>query len=153
MGDTRLVYSNNLTYLGVNLNKRVSIHNHVNKRVKKCTYLLHRIKSAIGQQWGLSPDKIAWILTAIIRPRLSYGAVSWGHLIDGEMKVVLNRVQRRALVAMSQCMRSSPTKGLEVIFGLPPIDLYITETAIKTWHRIKSLVPAIWDSKGQRNRF
>ncbi len=48
MGGKVLKYSNDLQYLGVNLNKRQSIHNHVVKKAKKCKYLLHKAQNVIG---------------------------------------------------------------------------------------------------------
>ncbi len=132
MGGRLLEYSENLQYLGVNLNKRLSIHN----KAKKCNYLLHKVKNVIGQGCGLTPSRLAWILTAIIRPRLTYGCVVWAHKATTTSISNLDKVQRKALVAATHCMRSTPTKAMEVIFGLPPLDLFLQEMAMKTWFRI-----------------
>ena len=151
MGGRVLTYSKDLKYLGVNLNKRLSSTNHVLEKAKKCNYLLHKVKGVIGQEWGLNPDRVVWILTAIIRPRLTHGAVVWAHRVTATVNEKLISVQRKALTAATHCMRSTPTKAMEVIFGLPPLDLYLQEVAIKTWYRIKSLLgPSRWDGIGDK---
>ena len=75
MGGSNLTYSDNLKYLGITFNKRCSWTNHINNKVKQCGYLLHKLRTVIGREWGLKPEKLAWIYTAMIRPRISYGAV------------------------------------------------------------------------------
>ncbi len=93
MGGRVLKYSNDLQYLGVNLNKRLSIYNHVEKKAAKCKYLLHKVKNVIGQKWGLTPSRLVWILTAIIRPRLTYGSLVWAHKATDTTIESLTKVQ------------------------------------------------------------
>ncbi len=150
MGGEVLKYSENMQYLGINLNKRLSIHNHVENKAKKCKYLLHKVKNVIGQEWGLTPSRLVWILTTIIRPRLTYGSVVWAHRATTTTVNSLVKVQRKALVAATHCMRSTPTKAMEVTFGLPPIDLFLQEVAMKTWLRIQSLLRPNWDGVGDK---
>ncbi len=47
-------------------------------------------------------------------------------------------------------MRSTPTKAMEVIFGLPPLDLFLQEVAMKTWLRIQPLLRSNWDGVGDK---
>jgi hypothetical protein len=64
-----LEYSNEMKYLGVTINKRLSWTTHVTERTKKAGKLLNMVRNVIGQNWGLDPDKILWTHTAIVRPR------------------------------------------------------------------------------------
>ncbi len=143
-----LEYSANLQYLGVILNKRLNIHQHVVNKAKKCNYLLHKVKNVIRQEWGLTPSRLAWIWMAIIRPRLTYGSVVWVHKATTTSIDNLDKVQRKALVAATHCLRSTPKKAMEIIFGLPPLDLFLQEIAMKTWFRIQPLLRPTWDGVG-----
>ncbi len=55
-----------------------------------------------------------------------------------------------ALVAMTQCTCSTPTKVLEMTFDLPPVDLNVQEIAINKWLEIKSFVKTTWGGIGDR---
>ncbi len=61
-----------------------------------------------------------------------------------------NQSTTEALTAATHCMRSTPTKAMEVIFGLPPIDLFLQEVAMKTWLRIQPLLNPNWDGVGDK---
>ncbi len=65
----------------------------------------------------------------------------------------LTTVQRKALMAATHCMRSTPTKAMKVIFGLPPIDLFLQEVAMKTWLRIQPLLRSNWNGVGHQMRW
>jgi len=48
--------------------------------------------------------------------------------------------------------RSSPTRGLEIIYDLPPIDLVIRETALNTHLRIRKDMKITWDGLGRTTK-
>ena len=77
----------------------------------------------IGQKWGLDPDKVRWIYEAIVRPMVMYGAIVWAHKIGTTQQKGLERLQRLCLLPMAHPMRSTPTKAMEAITGLMPLDL------------------------------
>ncbi len=74
----------------------------------------------------------------------------WAHGATTTTIESLTKVQRKALTAATHCMRSTPTKAMEVIFGLPPIDLFLQEVAMKTWLRIQPLLRPNWDGVGDK---
>ena len=82
MGGQKLNYSKQMKYLGLTISKRLTWTNHVDHKLKQCGYLLHKTRNVIGREWGLSPDKIMWMHTAVVRPRISYAAVVWVHTIN-----------------------------------------------------------------------
>jgi hypothetical protein len=45
--------------------------------------------------------------------------------------------------------RSTPSAGIEIVFGVPPLDLYIQFTATNTFNRLK-FSPYLWEgSRGK----
>jgi ribonuclease HI len=151
MDGEALVYSKHMKYLGVTFSKRLTWTAHIKEKVRLCGYLLKKTTTVIGREWGLSPDKLMWIYTAIIRPRLTYGAVVWAHDLTEDNLKKLRGVQRRALSTVTNCRRSTPGRGLDIICGIPPIDLFLEETAICTRLRIKDLTGVDgWSGMGSK---
>ncbi len=91
----------------------------------------------VGREWGLTPAKIKWVYTAIIKPKLLYGSVVWAYAINPSSNKKLDRLQRRPLTHMvNPSFRSTPTKGMEVMLGLPPLSLSIKESALNVANRL-----------------
>ena len=49
--------------------------------------------------------------------------------------------------------QKTPTAGLEVIFDLPPIDLVLRETALKSYLRVQTHHRTKWDGLGRNNAY
>jgi hypothetical protein len=61
----------------------------------------------------------------------------------------LSKLQRLALVLVAPIRQHTPTAGLEVVFGLPPLELYIQYLAATTDGRL-NLSPKGWSGKNGR---
>ena len=150
MGGKKLSYSKSMKYLGLTISKRLVWTDHIDHKFKQCGYLLHKTRNVIGREWGLSPDKILWMHTAVIRPRISYAAVVWAHAINSTLEKKLDSIQRRSLTAITGCLTSTPTRALEVVVGIPPLSLYLREQACIARNRIRSLCSNDnWDGVGE----
>jgi ribonuclease HI len=145
-------YSDTVKYLGITLDNKLTFSYHINEKIRKAKGLLMKIKLAIGQLWGPSPALMRWTYTGIIRPMLSYGSIIWAHRSYRHNKA-LNKLQRLAMLNVTHILRSAPTMGLEVIMGIPPLDLYFQSLAAATYERIKSRNAPEWDGLGSRGRF
>ena len=131
MNGKAVPYSTSLKYLGITLTKRLLWTEHIKSKVMKGMQLLNLSKAVVGQNWGLSPDKILWIYTAMVRPLISYGSLVWGNSINKTTAKQLTRLQRQVMISMSNPLRSTPTDGMEVVLGLLPLDLHIEAEGIK----------------------
>ena len=79
IGFSEITYSKDTRYLGVQLDHRLDWNiqfNHITKRAKQ--YIM-TMMAAVNKYWGPKPKLIRWIYTAIIRPRITYSAFTWGH--------------------------------------------------------------------------
>jgi hypothetical protein len=145
MAGKELTYSNNMKYLGITLNKRLSFTNHLNERTRKVGYLQNKINHIIGQEWGLTPARAYWVHTAIIRPKITYASIVWANALKKTQIEKLERVQRRSLCHILQpTFKSTPTKGMEAILGIPPLDLHAQELALNARRRTRNLVQKTW---------
>ena len=140
-------YSEEVKYLGVTLDSKLSFQSHISLKIKKAKNLIFNIKKAIGQLWGPSPAMMRWMYTGIIRPTLTYGAIIWANKCPRHTKA-LDRLQRLAMLNATHILRSAPTRGLEVIMGIPPLHLYLSKMAECAYMRNRGRFSIGWDGIG-----
>ena len=150
IGNKTLDFTDEMKYLGLTVNKRLSWTAHTKERYRKCVKLLHKVKGLVGRTWGLSPDKLAWIYTAVIRPKLTYGALVWGHALTEGARAQLNKLQRLALLLIARPLASTATAALEVVLGFPPLHRFVEEMAMRARLRTRNQLPDTWDGCGDR---
>ncbi len=142
-------YTHSFRYLGVIIDDKLSWKEHINSRVAKCKAILMATQNMVGKTWGLTPIKVRWLYNTVICPVLTYGCLVWGHAANS-FSGKLQQLQRMALVAMTGCIRTTPTKGLNVICDLIPLEFRIKRIAMNARLRTKPLCPTTWDGIGYR---
>ena len=145
MGEQTLKFSDRIEYLGVTIQCRLTWSYHIRKQLKKANMLLNRVRTLIGKEWGLDPEKLIWIYTAIARPKISYGSLVWAHTMGQTLKEQLNKMQIKILRACSGAQRSTPLDVMEVAMGLIPLDLHIEELAARSRLRTRYILKDTWD--------
>ncbi len=68
------------------------------------------------------------------------------------MKNRMTKVQRLALVTVSQPLTSAPTAGLEMMMGWLPLDLHAQQLGMNSYLRLEKALPHTWDCVGSQNR-
>jgi hypothetical protein len=135
---TKLNFSTEVKYLGITFDKKLTWNSHLENRVKKAYISYEQCRRTMGQTWGLSPRIALWIYTAIIRPMLTYGAVVWGPKAQQTTVIrKLEQIQRIACLYTTGAMKTTPTRAMEVILGLTPLDIHIREVVFMTMHRFR----------------
>ena len=125
-------------YLGVTLDAKLDWNEHCQERARKCSIALMQCKRAVGKTWGYSPKVTHWIYTAIIRPTLTYGALVWVAATRVKVRTSrLERIQRMGLTMVTGSYRTAPTAALECLLNIPPIGLFLEETALRSAYRLK----------------
>ena len=67
-----------------------------------------------------------WAYIGVVRPMLTYGTVVWAQATkDNKTCANLRKLNRLALMTLGHFPQSTPTAGLEIITGVPPLPLYI----------------------------
>ncbi len=98
-----------------------------------------------GRSWGLTPDKMEWIHTAVVRLKMTYWSVVWAGSMTKSMTSKLTKVQRLSLLSIIHPLRSAPTAGLEVMVGWTPLHLHAQNMGMITHMRNRSVLTVGWD--------
>ena len=149
MGDTLLEYSSTMKYLGCHLDTGLTMQYHLQQKIIKAKRLIMKVRDAIGSIWGPTPKALKWFYNGVVLPSLSYGSVIWARA--AQMKATrekLKKLNRLMATTMVPCRRSTPSAGLEVVLGLPPLDLKIEELALKAMLRVLPHNRTKWDGLG-----
>jgi hypothetical protein len=84
-------------YLGVTLESKLSWNQHLQKTTRKAQTFIAVIRCTCGIKWGLRPSMVHWLYTRVIRPSIYYGAlVWWFKAMQKTTKTQLGRIQRTA---------------------------------------------------------
>ena len=142
-----LLYSNQVKYLGVTLDAKLTFKAHIIDKCKKATRLMAGLRGALGQLWGPRLPLMTWAYQAMVRPIFLYGAVVWGHRAR-DHQPRLRKLQRTAMLSFGHFLRSTPTRGLELAFNLSPLHLLAEERANMSVVCIRGRNPCRWDGVG-----
>ena len=85
--------------------------------------------------------------TTIVIPALTSGCHVFGDkCLQDTIKKALNRLNRLASLLIAQVAPSTPTKGLEVVYNLMPLDILIEKRASQIMARIDKQIQPSWDA-------
>lgn len=110
-----------------------------------------KVTNAVGKTWGPRPWLMCWAYQGIIIPMLSYGALIWAQKTSRHKKQLL-KLQRLGLTSMGCFLRSTPTKGLEVLFDVQPLELRLKQMVALSQVRIRGRNPVRWDGIGSGHK-
>ena len=145
-------YSTSTKYLGITLDNKLNFNKHIDEKIKKCKNHLFALKSLIGKKWGPSPTLMKWAYTGIVRPKITYACHIWQSRINKTISQKLQRLNRLACLNIAGVHKSTPTKGLEILYNLPPLDNHIHRVSLNTYLRMKYQVHASWDGIGSTKK-
>jgi ribonuclease HI len=136
----KLECSTDVKFLGVIFDQHLNWGKHVDYCIKKAKRVFWCCRGSIGRTWGLNPKAVLWMYSMVICPILTYGCIAWWYRTRVEcVKDELNKLQRMVCVALSGCMRTTPTAVLELLLGLPTLHSRIEAEALICRGRLKRL--------------
>jgi ribonuclease HI len=138
-------------YLGVILDRKLNWNLHIKSKIDAAKKRLMMLKNKLGKIWGPSPYITKWLWTGVLRPAISYACHTW--IRDTTKKRIteqFDRLQSLAMRLIGNFRSGTPTAGLQVALGLPPLDLELKRIAVKTYKRlyINESLPRTWDGIG-----
>ena len=143
-----LNYATSTRYLGVILDDRLSWGPHWNDKIPANLKYLRTLANKMKQLHGPKPRLMKWIYTGIIRPRLAYGAMIWSHCSKNKtMTKQLYNLNRAACMMITTTTRSTPQASLEILYNIPPLDIYLQEIGLTAYARLQSQLGQPWHSK------
>lgn len=133
-----------IKYLGINLNCKLSWNNHIDSKVKKAKQHMFILRKLIHCKLGPNPGIMKWAYESIVRPALTYGCHVWGANLNKTQTQKLKKVNRLGLLLIAPAWRSAPTNGLEIIYDVSPLDLHIKHLATMTRWRTANQLKMNW---------
>ena len=107
------------------------------------------IRNATNSTWGPVPWALRWAYNGILLPSLTYGCVVWSRVCEKlTVRNKLTKLNRLMALTMAPMRKGTPTAGLQVLLHLPPIDLRVTELALKAMVRVLPHKRTRWSGKG-----
>ena len=70
-------YSNEVRYLGVDLDSKLHWKVHVNGKIKMAKRRIMQLANLTSKSHGPCPKLMRWAFEGIVRPMLAYGALVW----------------------------------------------------------------------------
>ena len=150
VGNEPVEYSNSVKYLGVTFDSKLLWTEHFNTQLAKCKQYLFTLKKSVYKNWGPKPVHIRWVYIAIVRPKLCYGAIVWGHTTRLDTrKEALDKLNRLAATMITPVRRSTPVKTMEIIYDLIPLHLFIQKEAIASLARNRHCMILDWEGQNR----
>ena len=114
--DTEIEIRNTTKFLGVMLDSKLPWNEHIEQKCKKAKSILVQCRRAIGPCWGFTPKTMKLIYTAVVRPIVTYAAMTWINGLNKQQNLVkLKSVLRLANILITGALPSSPGDPLNMI--------------------------------------
>ena len=134
-------------YLGVWLDRNLNWKDHISIKTKKVRGLLFKLAGLSGDLWGYKPLMGKYCWEGLARPVLSYGCLGWipALMRNQSVDTKLTSVQRLGYKLMAFFRRSTPNKGLDMLFNIMPIKYHLLKTATQSYFRTLQVAPYEWE--------
>jgi len=130
INNKKLKQVNNLKYLGIIFDNKLTFKEHIKHIEEKCTKLIFSLSKSAKLTWGLKHKALKTIYTGAILPLMTYGAPVWKDTLNNaSYKARLTRIQRLMNIKIAKAYRTVSNEALCVITGLTPIHIKIQEIA------------------------
>lgn len=127
-------FSNEVTYLGVTLDKKLKFASHIKKACVRSSNCLRSLYSVLNRNSKLSQDNKNLIFKSIVRPILTYGAPVWRHSALTHRKK-LQIIQNKTLKIINNLPWRFPTVDLHHLTNYQMMNEYIDYISTKFLNR------------------
>ncbi|GIX70933.1 hypothetical protein CDAR_254161 [Caerostris darwini] len=127
IGANKIKYTQHLKYLGLHFDPKLNWVFHLNTIQDKLNSLQQKLYRITRATWGLNPTVKKDIYNKVINRIIHYGHEIW---YQGRVKqdIKLNQLQRSGLLNITKCYKTVSTDALQVLAGVPPIDIQTKHT-------------------------
>ena len=146
INENPIEYTKEFTYLGVTISNTLLWECHQRTIRTQIIRKLHSARVLLYNDKGLQTQTSSWIHDAIIIPKAIYGAIVWAsHKLSTSERGILDRINRIGLNIRLNTKRSTPTRKLEIITNIAPLDIQAQGGEIKAWGRLRKMLGQTWD--------
>ncbi|XP_046145656.1 uncharacterized protein LOC123988941 [Osmia bicornis bicornis] len=127
---TQLQLTDEVKYLGVILDKKLTWKNHVNRQTQKAISTYWACRRMFGPTWGLKPRVVRWIYQAILEPITTYASIVWWTSMKREAhRKAIERIYRITLLGIIGALPTTPTLAMGALLDIKPPHLTVMATA------------------------
>lgn len=135
----------NPTYLGIQLDRQLTLKQHIGNLKSKATKRLRLLKKLATTKWGSDKTTLRNLYLGYVRSSLEYGAALMTTSSTANIKQ-LDRIQNSAVRFINGGMRSTPTSACEVHADIGPLGLRREKATLELFEKCKR------EDRGNPNR-
>jgi len=139
LGDAILPYADNIKYLGLTWDTKLTWKPHIAKLKADCTKLIGIIKSVTNHEWGADQSSCMKIYRSMIRSKIDYGCQVYGSAAETTLNS-LNPVVTEVLRLATGAFKSTPRDSLHVLADELPLDLRREKLALRYYYKTRSII-------------
>ena len=129
-------YSKVVKYLGIYMDSKLNMRYHLIETLKTSKKLLFSLQKTNGKKFGTSPWSTSYYYKAIVRAKVGYGGLVWHPVCRHRgIQEKMKQFQRLGLTPSGPIWGSTPTRGLEIITYLRPLELELRKQAAEAYMR------------------
>jgi len=128
---------NNVKFLGLNWDPKLSWEHHVSQLKTSCQKSLNLLRSVSAHGWGADQETLLRLYRSLIRSKLDYGCIVYGsaskHILQS-----LDTVASEAIRIATGAFKSSPVDRLHIIANEPTLENRRAELTLRYFFKLKS---------------
>lgn len=149
VGGKEVHYTDNIKYLGITLDSKLNFKMHVEKKLEKARACFMMLNARLKQAYGQKAKLIRWVYNQVVLPAFTYGCHIWADKYKGN----LDCLNRLAAAAIAPHFKNTPTRALEVVLDLPPINLLLQKEKLSKFQAAAKYVSRPWTGRNREGRF
>lgn len=151
MGGVSIGMVKEIKILGLTLDEKLTFNSHVGNTCRKAIGFYKQLAKTARISWGLHPEIIRSIYTAVVEPIIMYAAGVWAPATNKLcVQKQLNAVQRGFAQKLCRAYRTVSLNSALVLAGILPLDLRIQEAAALYEAKRGVPQPALGDREVER---
>lgn len=133
IGNHRIVTKGCAKYLGIWLDQKLNFIRHIEETRDKNLTLFPRLRSVIGEKWGMKKKNAMLLYKAVFIPKILYGVDLWHNAADiTSLKKTLLSMQRAPFITITSAYKTASSESLQVVSGTLPLEAKLQATRIQT---------------------
>lgn len=130
MSGVTLDITKELKVLGLVIDSKLTFKTHIQNTCNKAVAIYKTVATATRANWGLNPDILRLLYTAVVEPIVLYAASAWADSINKKYVVSrLDQLTRKFSILISKTHRTTSHSSALCLAGVLPLDLRVKEAA------------------------
>jgi hypothetical protein len=144
LGNDKIEYCENPTYLGITLDKKLKGKSHISQIADRGKRRLALMRRVAGVKWVCTMETLTNTYKTYVRPTLKYGMEVFPAAIPNETKQ-LDIVQNQALRIITGGVKTTPITAMEIYTGIEPLNAR-RDSAVMVLHEKLCRLDPCWET-------